>query len=342
MYILSIPAFTWVKVEADDSTPHPRAGHTCTMRDGQVIVIGGYVGEDIACDSPGIYVFDASELKWKTEFKAGDHEADFHPENSVLAGSYGYTVPEAVQEVIGGDGDGGATATIPAVGEPSEGPFATGVPPVVTITNPGATATVSAPAGEQDNGENDDGGGGSTNQAGLIAAGVIAGLAGLLAGYLGFCAWVYRRQVGKYKQHLAVSNRYPAASTNSIRTPGIGAAGAAVGLFGGKKVRRSRRGRDGPEHESGESFAWVGSDREPTWLSEPKWYSDDTSPGYMGSGTASGSASAQPKYSEDTAGGRRSSGSGESTEGLLEGQEPSFFNVVLGPRRALRVVNGLD
>ena len=28
-------------------------------------------------------------------------------------------------------------------------------------------------------------------------------------------------------------------------------------------------------------------------------------------------------------------------QGLLDGQEPSFFSVVMGPRRALRVVNGL-
>lgn len=63
MYILSIPAFVWVKVKSDDNTPSPRAGHTCTMRDGQIVLVGGFVGKDIDCDSPGIYVFDASELK---------------------------------------------------------------------------------------------------------------------------------------------------------------------------------------------------------------------------------------------------------------------------------------
>lgn len=41
----------------------------------------------------------------------------------------------------------------------------------------------------------------------------------------------------------------------------------------------------------------------------------------------------------------RRSDSGESSssaERLLDGQEPSFFNVVMKPRRALRVVNGLE
>ncbi|EJT82046.1 hypothetical protein GGTG_02020, partial [Gaeumannomyces tritici R3-111a-1] len=40
----------------------------------------------------------------------------------------------------------------------------------------------------------------------------------------------------------------------------------------------------------------------------------------------------------------RTSGSdyASSTEGLLEGQDLSFFSVVMAPRRALRVVNGLE
>uniref|UniRef100_A0A8H7TNG7 Uncharacterized protein n=1 Tax=Bionectria ochroleuca TaxID=29856 RepID=A0A8H7TNG7_BIOOC len=73
MFILSIPSFTWIKVEPSDSTPGPRAGHTCTMWDGQVVVVGGYIGNEYKCDSPGIHVFDASKLKWKDSFAAGDH-----------------------------------------------------------------------------------------------------------------------------------------------------------------------------------------------------------------------------------------------------------------------------
>jgi len=34
--------------------------------------------------------------------------------------------------------------------------------------------------------------------------------------------------------------------------------------------------------------------------------------------------------------------SNSSAERLLQGQEPSFFSVVMRPRRALRVVNGLE
>lgn len=350
MYILSIPAFVWVKVEKDDNTPYPRAGHTCHMRDGQMVLVGGYVGEDIPCDDPGIYVFDASELTWQDSFTAGDHEPDHHPDNSVLAGSYGYTVPKVIQDEIGGDEDGGATATTPAAGEPSDGPFATGKPPVFTITQSGATTTV-VPTDSPNEGDSGTGGDGGEGEPapGLIAAGVIAGVAGALALYLGFCAWLYRRQVSAYRRHLAVANRYsntPGGSASMLQRnqsqhrpppPMSSLVTRPLTLFRGQDIRTAGATRLSDDDES---FAWVGSDRPASHgLSEPKWTSDDPSPsgGIGGSGT-SGNAS---KVSGET-NNRRNSGSGESTDGLLEGQEPSFFNVVMGPRRALRVVNGMD
>lgn len=347
MYILSIPAFVWVKVESDDNTPSPRAGHTCTMRDGQIVLVGGYVGKDIPCDSPGIYVFDASELKWKDEFKAGDHAPDFHPDNGVLAGSYGYSVPQLVVDEIGGDEDGGATATTPAAGEPSDGPFATGKPPVFTVTESGGVTTITPTADADTSDRNDGDDDGGTAAPGLVAAGVIAGVAGVLALYLGFCAWLYRRQIRAYRQHLAVANRYsntPGGSASMLQreefrshqqdVPAMASLAATrLPFFSGSSRQRASDSRH--SEDDTESFGWVGSDREPAWLSEPKWTSDEQSPAAGGSGSG--------YISQETSGGnRRHSGSGESTEGLIEGQEPSFFSVVMGPRRALRVVNGMD
>ena len=329
MYILTIPSFTWIKVGADDNTPPGRAGHTCTMRDGQIVVVGGYLGNDTSCEDPGVFVFDASELKWRNEFKAGDHSPGHHPDNSVLAASHGYEVPEAVWDVIGGDDEGKATATQPADGPATGGPFATGKAPVFTVTASGPDATGDA---------NDDGGddGDSDQKRGpLIAAGVIAGVFGLLALYLGFCAWLYRRQVAAYKQHLAAHNRFSGASADALNAPTFGnsaAANAAAAIFPG-----ATRGKHQPVNRrdsSEQTFGWVGSERgEQQFLAEPKWWSEDTTP------TGEGSAAAAKKSGST---GRRGSGSGESTDGLLDGQEPSFFNVVMGPRRALRVVNGID
>ncbi|KAM0279431.1 hypothetical protein ACHAQH_004591 [Verticillium albo-atrum] len=356
MYILTIPAFHWIRVDNGDSSsvPAPRAGHTCTMRDGQMILVGGYVGEDISCDSPGIYVFNASSLQWADKFNAGDHDADISSDNLVLANSWGYRVPEPVQKVIGGNADGSATLTTPSSGPATDGPFATGKPPVFTITESGATATVTQPApgatggnsntpSEGDSSGDGNGNGGSDSNPGLIAAGVIAGIFALLAAYLGWCAWLYRRQVAAYKQHLAVANRYHGASNASF---GLGG-GAFGGLLG--------RGRSGRGHNrdtstaSDESFGWVGPGK------EPKWMPDEVTPGSNSGTTATGSGSGAGGYgrkSEDVRSGRTGEGTSRgaqtdrdsisSTEALLEGQEPSFFSVVMGPRRALRVVNGAE
>lgn len=298
MYVLTIPSFTWLKVAKSDKTPAARAGHTCTMYDGQIIVVGGYVGKDIACD-PGFYVFDASKLEWKDDFKAGDHDADAHADNFVLGGSYGYSVPDAVQQVIGGDQEGSATVTQPAVGPATGGPFLTGKAPVFTVTQAGPTATTTSAPSSDNSGNNDA-------HPRLIAAGVIAGVLGALALYLGYCAYLYRRQVRAYKRHLAIANRYSGASTTSLVPP----------------PSSSRHSHGTTTHDnSNESFGWVGHSAGAGGPSEPRWNSEG-------------------KVSEDTRPGTsRSSGS---TEGLLDGQEPSFFSVVLGPRRALRVVNGVE
>jgi hypothetical protein len=310
-----------------------------------MLVIGGYVGQEIDCDSPGIYVFDTSSLKWKNSFDAGDHEAAYSPENSVRAGSFDYQVPERIAAIIGGNGDGGATITTPAAGPATGGPFATGKPPVFTVTESGQAATITA-FGDAKHSN----GGGDGPTAGLVAAGVIAGLLGLLAGYLGFCAWLYRRQVAAYKNHLALANRYSGASGVSLN---------AAGLYGG----RGRGHRRDESTTSDDEFGWVGA-------VEPKWLSEDPSPSSgMGSGSGSGLGLGGKRRSEErrhesyqsygfgtySALGRRMSGDhgyrpgtsgsgseGSSTERLFADHEPSFFSVVVAPRRALRVVNGME
>ncbi|EAA32902.1 hypothetical protein GE21DRAFT_6407 [Neurospora crassa] len=458
MYILSIPSFTWVKVSDDDNEhkPSARAGHACHLRDGQMIVVGGYTGGN-TCDSPGIYVFNATSLTWQPSFKALNHDPDLHPENSVLGNSFGYQVPAPVASIIGGSGSGGATATQPAAGSATAGPFATGKSPVLTVTTtawgPGATTTAAPGDPSDPNTETT----GKDRKAGLIAAGVIAGLLGLLAIYLGYCAWLYRRQVRAYKTYLAVLNRYstphhPGASTAS----GL-AAFFGFGSVGRKTSKQSRKsavtdplnsngaaaasnrpislhssisyssnnhgyggipsmepkmlfedgggGNDPQSHESGYGSSRTshtasrggGSNNLPrpslgssthaqyppippvpklaagaassgvgggggvissfgTPGSSP-WTEVSLSAGLgSGTGTTPATLSSDPSpvpgkvidaHEEDLAGdggefydeGR---GSVSSTERLLEGVEPSFFSVVMRPRRALRVVNGLE
>ncbi|KAI1650414.1 uncharacterized protein F4817DRAFT_327679 [Daldinia loculata] len=340
IWILTVPSFTWIKVDTSTSKEPPaRAGHQCAARDGQMIVIGGYVGTEIACDNPGIYNFDASNLEWKDSFDTADHPADDHPENSILAGSYGYKVPDIVQSVVGGSSDGGATATQPASGPATDGPFKTGTPPVFTITAPGSIATVT----NGDSGSGDSSSSPAGANGGLIAAGVIAGLAGLAALYLGFCTWLYRRQVAAYKQHMAIVNR----DSGSIDgDKGFGATVAGMR----EKLRKSHR--RGSSDGSGEQFGWVGRQSEQKQIAgdDPSSGTSGSRSGYGWSRPSDDSPWAYDSYISGAAGagdiGRSKSGASRSTAGsadaLLDGRQPNFISVVLAPRRALRVVNGIE
>lgn len=332
MYILTLPAFTWIGPIPHSGTaiPSARAGHTCDLRDGQIVLVGGFTNST-TCDSPGIYIFNASSLSWSAAFTAlsASSSSPAHDAgNSVLAGSYGYTVPDQVVAVVGGSPGGAATATAPAVGA-TGGPFATGRAPVFTVTAAAATSTVTSPAGNDDS---QRGGG----QVGLIAAVVVAVLAGLAAGYLGFCAWVYRRQVRAYKTHFAVTNRFPATTTS----PPHGSSGFGA-LFGGWR-RKEARESSSAAAAGEESFAWVGRDR-PAAAGTTRL---TPMSGVVGGG--GGRSSGEDTKSGAGSGGGDGDGSAGrpslsgSADGLLEGQELSFFSVVLGPRRALRVVNGLE
>ncbi|KAF2971055.1 hypothetical protein GQX73_g2505 [Xylaria multiplex] len=355
VWILTIPSFTWIKVDAPGNEPPARAGHSCAARDGQIVVVGGYIGEEIQCEQPGVYAFDASNLVWESSFNAADHPADDNTDNTVLAGSYGYRVPGAVQSVIGGSSDGGATATQPASGLATDGPFKTGVPPVFTVTGTGptATATVTGPgAGSTGSPKGDS----DTHRGGTIAAGVIAGFAGVLALYLGFCAWLWRRQVRAYKRHMAIANSYGEEDFGD---------GGVAAVIGSEKLRKKHLSNAHGFDDDREHFSWVGR-LQPV---EPKFM---TSSGEPSPGSRSGVGSSEPSRSTDRspwgfgydgyAGGARDAGgtvmgggigrsksdatrstrSGSSAEALLDGREPNFFSVVLAPRRALRVVNGME
>lgn len=387
MYILSIPSFTWIKVDSPGGPlPHPRAGHTCNLRDGQIVVVGGYVNTTTApCESPGVFVFDASTLHWTNRFTARPHAADLHPDNAVLANSYGYQVPPLIADVIGGGPDGRATATTPAAGPATAGPFATGKPPVFTITASGATATITQWGPDATGGRGDPNTPANAGPpGGLIAAGAIAGLAGLLALYLGYCAWLYRRQVTAYRSHLAIANRY---GPSTSRASGFGG-----GLFGGGGARHSSTDDDDDDDDSRHLVvptAQMAEKRRPVsatsslaapgWPAptEPKYMFDDeegptpesfgtvvsrpgaawstsgsgVSPFGSASGASGSGSGSRPEGSgsggvavvqEDGVPKRSDSGKSAASAALLEGQEPSFFSVVMGPRRALRVVNGLE
>ena len=204
MWILTVPAFIWIGPldMSGQSQPAARAGHTCNVWDGQMVVVGGYVGQSLACDSPGVYSFNLSSLQWSQSFQPTSErksnplsrqeaQIDAQGQDSV-DGSHGYEVPENVRGVIGGGPSGGATLTTPAATAFS-GPLATGQAQTYTVTAgaPGATGGSGSSDGTND-----------TGRKVAIGVGVAAGVIFLVAIYLGVCAIIYRRRLKLYQQHM--------------------------------------------------------------------------------------------------------------------------------------------
>ena len=199
MWILTLPSFTWIPVNTDDqATPMARAGHTCHVWDGQMVVVGGYVGADVSCDSPGVYVFDLSTLSWQPSFNArSDHASNPQSKQiaqvddaNALPGSLGYEVPDAVQQRVGGGTDGGATVTTPVV-QVTAGPLRQ-APKTYTVST---TATAAAGAKNGD-------GGLSTGTEVAIAMGVLGAILFGIAAYLAICAWLYRKRMRLYQWNM--------------------------------------------------------------------------------------------------------------------------------------------
>lgn len=338
MWILSVPSFKWIEVDqSKQNVPYARAGHSCHVYDSQMIVLGGYVGKELSCDSPGIYVFNMSSLQWSDQFTAltGDKALqpwdgkEDNPGNPLaqqanqrgydskagLEGSYGYAVPAAVQEEIGGKETGGATLTAP-VQTPTEGPFKTGTAHTYTVTGPnGAIITQTINSG----GANNSGRG---PNVGAIVAGVIAGVFFVIAAYFAFCAWVYRKQVKIWKEHAGM---VAARAANTEKTDPWAAQGATIASSTKNSSERAQRDLIGTR--SSETRSAIRS-------SEERGASS-----YTGAAGVAGSSAAGPGVLDPQ--GRRSSVA-SSTDDLLEGQEPSFWGVkgvLLNPRRSLRVIN---
>jgi hypothetical protein len=316
MWILTIPSFTWIQIDTSkQSVPPARAGHTCNIWNSQMVVLGGYVGTQLECDSPGIYVFNTSSLSWQNEYvalKGGNvlnNQKAQQDDPSALQGSYGYDVPGLVQSVIGGNALGKATVTSPAQSA-VQGPLATGRPVTYTVTGANgavSTETGTAGSGSGSSNANNNDNNSPTNNTGAIVAGVIAGCFALLSAYLAFCAWIYRRQLKLYKNHVAMAQRAQLA----------GGTGFLGGVLVGKRSNE-------------QSSLSLGSNGNPQRLSD-----EPRGGGYapLGAGIPLGSNNPYHPASAGRASAR------SSTDDLLHGNEPSFIGVLLNPRRSLRVVN---
>jgi hypothetical protein len=284
MWILSVPSFTWIEVDASgQSVPYGRSGHTCDIWNGQMVMVGGYVGDQLSCESPGIYVFDLSELEWVQQYTAlsagspgngdnsdasaasseGDstdssfnstgannpfnqHRAQMYEGQNFggLQGSYGYQVPEAVIRVIGGDRDGGATITTP-VATATAGPLATGKPVTYTVTSAGATTTETSGSTGGTNGNGNASGTGS--EKGDSGPNIAAIVAGVIAGslFLLVCYLLFCTFV--YRKQLGLYKRHVEMSQAQARGEKIPAIAGLLATDNSGKTSSERRS-DGSPH----------------------------------------------------------------------------------------------
>ena len=361
MWILSVPSFTWIKVDQDNqSVPPARAGHTCNIWDGQMIVVGGYVGQDLSCDSPGIYTFNLSNLQWTTQYTSlskaegglvrasGDEENNENSldgdedvkigkkgnpfsqqpqqrgngQSSGLEGSFGYKVPSKVISAIGGGPDGGATVTQP-VQSASDGPFATGEPNLFTV--PGSSDENNGGGEDRnsdDGGDSDDNGGDDGPNIGAIVAGSIAGVLGLLVFYFAFCAFLYKKQLKLYKNHVAMTQRAALVPAGALRPDND----AFVASSNVSSTDRRRYG-DQPKLSS-EGSSQYGPSAES---------SNGVVATQRGRPNGNGTTNERGQHSHN----RGISPSSDDAD-LLADSEPTFWGtrgVLLNPRRSLRVIN---
>ncbi|KAF3915916.1 hypothetical protein AA313_de0204628 [Arthrobotrys entomopaga] len=120
VYVLSIPAFQWIKVSTGTSTGG-RRGHKCVSPlPDQMFIIGGKPAISTQCIDI-FRIFNLNTLAFETEYNPSTYEE--------------YKVPPVVASVIGGDESGGATKTASKWAAPTlQQMFASEVPPMKAVT----------------------------------------------------------------------------------------------------------------------------------------------------------------------------------------------------------------
>ncbi|KXL47832.1 hypothetical protein M433DRAFT_63791 [Acidomyces richmondensis BFW] len=355
MWILTLPSFTWIQVDqSGQSVPYGRSGATCNIWDGQMVMVGGYVGNELTCESPGIYVYDLSNVQWVQQFTALSPGADpgsspssdstsstetsgsdfnstgsnnpFNQQPAQIAnasspggleGSYGYTVPKIVVDVIGGGPSGGATVTAPVV-TASSGPMATGKPityTVYTVTHsPGSAST------------NNNGKGSNAPKIAATVVGVVCGLLFLLACYLAFCLYVYRKQLILYKRHVEMAQRQGHGEKTTDMTA----------FMAKDQITKSS---SEPDRRRAAEALFGPSTSDSASQDAPSYYRNAGEATISGARASASGSGGRPSGSAGGYQGVRRESDASSTGDLLGDREPTFVGVMLNPRRSLRVIN---
>ncbi|OQN99803.1 hypothetical protein B0A48_14573 [Cryoendolithus antarcticus] len=361
MWILTVPSFTWIQVDmSKQSVPYGRSGHTCNVWNGQMVMVGGYVGTQLTCESPGIYVFDMSNLAWVQKYTAisagsasgsdtsssassaasGTAAADSSSPSASSFVSTGANNPfnQQAAQLFNGTSQGGL-----------EGSYGYSVPAAVisvigggptggaTITTPAASAT----AGPMATGKpitytvTDSSGATVTETAapgspnsGQAASNnkksgpnIAAIVAGVIAGLLFIAVCYLLFCTYVYRKQLALYKHHVEMAQRQARGEKTPAIPGLLASDQASKSSSDRRRMDmGGYYKNSEEASRVESGSK--YSSQPQTL---VGQGNSGGGSGAGYQSLRRESSED--------------EDLLGGREPTFVGVLLNPRRSLRVVN---
>jgi len=326
------------------------------LRDGQMVVVGGYVGDQLSCDSPGVYVYDLSSTQWVQQFTAlspgsstasssasspssssgsgsGSSSSSKSSFNSTSANNPLNQQPaQLANSSTSGGLEGSYGYTVPEIvikvigGSPSGG--ATVTAPVVTATNgPLATGkpityTVTDSNGavvtETASPNNPNGGNsGSSNDSGHNGPNIAAIVVGVICGILFIIVCYLAFCAYIYRRQLQLYKRHVEMSQAQARGEKLPAIPGLLATDSAKNSADTRR-------------------EQPFWNSDTNSQSASTQAqsGYSGGQTSSSGRAAAGGYQNV----RRDSDV-SSAEEIFNTHEPTFVGVMLNPRRSLKVIN---
>lgn len=190
VWVLSLPSFTWTKINEGTSL-HGRSGHKCfTPYPDQMMALGGYTplaGSTISClDKGPVVIFNLTSGEWMDKYDPAEFAA--------------YGVHEKIHSKIGGDASGGATATAPDSGwaTPALGEVfgeSYDKDKIVTYYPYDPAASTDRPNLDNSDGKDQKSSGGGSGLPSWVAPvlGVVLGLVFVSACLVIFCLWRRRK-----------------------------------------------------------------------------------------------------------------------------------------------------
>ncbi|KAG0644249.1 hypothetical protein HOY80DRAFT_165609 [Tuber brumale] len=194
-WALTMPYFHWVPVGSTGAPEHGRTATTCQTIGGQLVMVRGRGNQKNRGDTNGgTYFYDMTNLTWSLKYQPSE-----------------YRVPKTIYDVIGGNGQGGATITSPV----DDRSYIEGLGKLFAAAanranspSPNNGSSNSAGGGSSSSaggGSSSSTGGGISHSTGSIVGGVIGGITALAAIVAGILTLLrhYRRSADVAKEREA-------------------------------------------------------------------------------------------------------------------------------------------